>query len=185
MKSLLVALSIFSLTACGGSTPPAEEAPPAVEKAPVKAEAAAPAVEEAPKAAVNVVTDDGAVATVALTGNDMMQYNAKEITVAAGRTVKLTLTHTGAMPASAMGHNFVLLKPGTDAMAFAAAGAAAQATDYISPDHADKVIAQTKLVGGGESDTIEFAAPAPGTYEFICTFPGHSAIMRGTFTVTE
>ena len=184
MKSLLVALSLLSLTACGGSTPTAEEAPPAVEEAPVEV-AAAPAVEEAPKAAVNVVTDDGAVATVALTGNDMMQYNTAEITVAAGRTVKLTLTHVGAIPASAMGHNFVLLAAGTDAMAFAAAGATAQATDYISPDHADKVIAQTKLVGGGESVTIEFAAPAAGTYEFICTFPGHSAIMRGTFTVTE
>jgi azurin len=114
-----------------------------------------------------------------------MQYNATEITVAAGRTVKLTLTHVGSIPATAMGHNFVLLAPGTDVNAFAAAGAAAQATNYIAPAEAGKVLAQTTLVGGGESATVEFAAPAPGTYTYICTFPGHSAMMRGTFTVTE
>jgi azurin len=183
MKSLLVALSILSLTACGGSAPTADEAPaPAAE-----AEQAAPVeVEEvAPAPVVNIVTDDGAVATVALTGNDMMQYNATEITVAAGRTVKLTLTHVGAMPASAMGHNFVLLAPGTDVAAFSAAGIAAQDTNYIAPAQAGNVLAQTTLVGGGESATVEFMAPAPGTYEFICTFPGHSAMMKGTFTVTE
>jgi azurin len=183
MKSLLVALSILSLTACGGSAPTAEEAPVVA----AEAEQAAPAeVEEvAPAPVVNIVTDDGAVATVALTGNDMMQYNATEITVAAGRTVKLTLTHIGAIPASAMGHNFVLLAPGTDVAAFSAAGMTAQATNYIAPAQAGNVLAQTTLVGGGESATVEFMAPAPGTYEFICTFPGHLAMMRGTFTVTE
>lgn len=181
MKSLLVALSILSLTACGGSAPTADETPAVA----VEAEQAAPAEVEEVAPALNIVTDDGAVATVALTGNDMMQYNATEITVAAGRTVKLTLTHVGAIPASAMGHNFVLLAPGTDVNAFSAAGAAAQDTNYIAPAQAGNVLAQTTLVGGGESATVEFMAPAPGTYEFICTFPGHSAMMRGTFTVTE
>ena len=45
------------------------------------------------------------------------------------------------------------------------------------------VLANTKVVGGGEKDTIEFTAPAPGTYDYICTFPGHYAIMKGKLVV--
>ena len=38
----------------------------------------------------------------------------------------------------------------------------------------------------GESTTFSFTAPAPGTYQIICTIPGHAVGgMLGTFTVTE
>ena len=73
--------------------------------------------------------------------------------------------------------------PGTDMNAFAAAGVTAKDTDYIASTMADKVIAKTKMIGGGESDAIEFKAPAAGTYDFLCTFPGHSAIMKGKLIV--
>ena len=56
-------------------------------------------------------------------------------------------------------------------------------TDYIAQSMADKVIAKTKLLGGGESDAIEFST-APGTYDFICTFPDHSGIMKGKLIVS-
>jgi azurin len=58
----------------------------------------------------------------------------------------------------------------------------AKDTDYI-PVGASEVLAHTKLIGGGESVTIEFVAPAKGVYEFICTFPGHSGMMKGNFYV--
>ena len=45
------------------------------------------------------------------------------------------------------------------------------------------MVAHTKLLGGGESDEITFTAPAAGEYPFICTFPGHFAIMQGVMTV--
>ena len=45
------------------------------------------------------------------------------------------------------------------------------------------IIAATKLLGGGETDTVIFDAPAAGTYEFLCSFPGHYAIMKGKFIV--
>jgi azurin len=48
-----------------------------------------------------------------------------------------------------------------------------------------RVIAHTKVVGGGQSDTIKFPASAlkkGGDYTFICTFPGHSALMKGKFS---
>ena len=114
------------LLACS-STEPNNPAPPKKPKAamdhsqhtaPAK-KAEAPAPKPAPEPAVPVVTDDGSVATVALSGNDQMKYNTDRIEVAAGRTVKLTLTHSGKMPLAAMGHNFVLLQAGTDPLAFA------------------------------------------------------------------
>ena len=189
MKLHLLALSFLSLTACGGAEAPkkAEAAPAAKAKPAAKPEAAKtapppPKAEE--KAETPIVVDDGTVATVNLTANDAMKFNTAEIKIAAGRTVKLTLKHVGKMPVEMMGHNFVLLAQGTDVAAFGAAGVTAKDTDYIADSMKDKVLAQTKLIGGGASDSIEFAAPAPGTYDFLCTFPGHSAIMKGKLIVT-
>ena len=189
MKLHLLALSFLSLAACGGAEAPktADAAPAAEAKPAAKPEAAKPAppppkAEE--KAETPIVVDDGTIATVNLTGNDAMKFNTAEIKISAGRTVKLTLKHVGKMPAEMMGHNFVLLAQGTDVAAFSAAGVTAKDTDYIADSMKDKVLAQTKLIGGGGSDSIEFAAPAPGTYDFLCTFPGHSAIMKGKLIVT-
>ena len=46
------------------------------------------------------------------------------------------------------------------------------------------VIANTKIVGGGQSDTITFSTAKlskGGDYTFMCTFPGHYVIMKGVF----
>lgn len=125
-----------------------------------------------------------AVAKLEIEGNDQMQYNLKTLEVKAGQKVELTLNHVGKMTIEAMGHNWVLLKPGTDVAAFATASIAAKDNDYIAPDQMDSVIAHTKMLGGGESDTITFDAPEAGTYTFICTFPGHYALMKGEFIVS-
>jgi len=127
--------------------------------------------------------EDSNVAEVELNAGDDMKYDVTEITVKEGQTVKLTLNHTGTAPVVAMGHNFVLLKQGTDLAKFAEAAMSAQATDYIPEAQAGDVIAHTTTIGGGESTEVEFAAPAKGTYEFLCSFPGHSAIMKGHFIV--
>lgn len=119
---------------------------------------------------------------VVITGNDAMQFNKKEIKVEAGKKVKVTLKHTGKMDKNMMGHNFVLLKQGVDAMAFGAKAAAFKNNEYI-PDNTQDIIAHTKLIGGGETTVIEFDAPAAGTYTFLCSFPGHYALMKGKFIV--
>ena len=185
MKIQLLALPFLFLIACGGSEPAKESKKPA---AAAKTEAApkkeAPAPKPAPEPETPVVVDDGTVVTINLTANDAMQFNTAEIKIAAGRTVKLNLKHVGKMPAEMMGHNFVLLAQGTDLNAFSAAGVTAPKSDYIAKAMADKVIAKTKLLGGGQSDSIEFKAPAAGTYDFLCTFPGHSAIMKGKLIVS-
>ena len=121
--------------------------------------------------------------TVGLTGNDLMQFNKKEIKVKAGQSVTLNLKHEGKMELVVMGHNFVLLKQGIEIPVFSIAAAdAGKPKDWIPNDGKD-VIAHTKMLGGGQSTSITFTAPAAGTYDYICSFPGHSGLMRGKFIV--
>lgn len=126
---------------------------------------------------------DGMV-QINLTGDDMMRFNLNEIRVKAGETVRLTLTHVGELPENAMGHNFVLLQQGTDVVDFGQRAATASGNDYI-PEGTEDVIVNTEMIGGGEETTIEFTAPEPGTYDYLCSFPGHYVQMQGKFIVEE
>ena len=126
---------------------------------------------------------DANVATIVLTANDMMQYNTKEIKVKPGQKVKLTLRHIGKLDVNVMGHNFVLLKQGVDLVAFASKAATQKDNKYIPKEAEGDIIAHTDMIGGGQTATIEFDAPKVGTYEFLCSFPAHYAMMRGKFIV--
>ncbi|HET8859054.1 azurin [Marivirga sp.] len=127
--------------------------------------------------------DESEVVELTIEGNDQMQFNLDEMKVKAGSTVKLTLKHVGEMTKQQMGHNWVLLKQGTNIMQFGQKSASAADNDYIPQSETGKVIANTKTIGGGEETTITFEAPEKGTYDFICSFPGHVAIMQGKFIV--
>lgn len=123
------------------------------------------------------------VKKITIYGNDLMKFNKSKITVSKGQKVVLTLKHTGKMPAKTMGHNIVILEKGVDVNAFAMKAITATETGYVPKDALNDVVAYTKVIGGGESTTIEFDAPAVGTYDFICSFPGHYALMKGKFIV--
>jgi len=129
---------------------------------------------------------------VELTGNDQMQYNKTALTVPAGATVTVKLSNIGSMPKEAMAHNFVLLASGVTAMDFGGACAqpdsgATVETHYIPTK--ESLVAQivaytTDQAGPGETVEVTFTAPdTPGTHEYVCTFPGHFAVMRGVLTV--
>lgn len=122
---------------------------------------------------------------VEIVGNDQMKFDVTTIDAKPGQKVTVTLKNVGTMPKVSMGHNFVLLTADTDINKFVEAGTPHMGKDYIAPEMAGSVIANTKLLGPGESDTISFAAPRkPGTYPYICSFPGHAAIgMKGVLTV--
>tara|TARA_B100001057_G_scaffold391530_1_gene399752 strand:+ start:5797 stop:6294 length:498 start_codon:yes stop_codon:yes gene_type:complete len=119
--------------------------------------------------------------TVILNSNDQMKFDKKVIRVNSDQMVTLTLNHNGRFPALSMGHNFVLLKKEVDVDAYALKAAGARNSEYIPEGNNELVY--TKMLGGGESDTITFDAPEPGTYVFICTFPGHYQLMMGEFIV--
>lgn len=119
---------------------------------------------------------------ITVESSDQMKYNVSQIKVKAGQSITLTLKHTGKMPVEAMGHNLVILQRGTDVAAFANLAARAKSTGYI-PAGSKQVIAATKVIGGGQTTTITFTAPAKGIYDFICSFPGHYGIMKGKLIV--
>jgi azurin len=133
------------------------------------------------KAAETTKADEN-VANIVITGNDMMQFNLKEIKVKAGQKVKLTLRHIGKLDKKIMGHNVVILKPNVDIAEFVSLANNARDNDYIPSDTQD-ILVHTKLIGGGETTSIEFDAPAVGTYDFLCSFPAHFAMMKGKFIV--
>ncbi len=123
---------------------------------------------------------------VKITGNDQMQYDTKSFQAKPGQKVKLTFTNIGKLPKVAMGHNVVVLQKGSDKQAFAMEAIKFAANEYIptSAPFKDQILAHTKLLGPGESTSIEFTAPTePGDYPYLCTFPGHFAVMNGMMTV--
>ena len=118
-----------------------------------------------------------------LLAGDDMKFNAKEVIVKANIPITLTLKHTGKMPLTSMGHNVVILTAETVVPDFANAANAAKETDYIPADLKSSIIAHTKMLGGGETDQITFTFSTAGTYPYLCTFPGHSGMMKGKFIV--
>ena len=124
-------------------------------------------------------------AQITISGNDTMQFDLKSFEVKAGQKVELTFKNVGKIPKIAMGHNLVVLKKGISAVAFGqkAMGAGANATNALPESVKGDTIASTKLLGPDENETITFTAPETGDYEYVCTFPGHFALMRGIMKV--
>ena len=121
-----------------------------------------------------------------ISANDAMQFSAQELSVSAScKEVTLTLTHSGSLPKTAMGHNWVLAKA-ADMQAVATDGMAAGADAAFVKAGDTRVIAHTGVIGGGESTKITFSLEglsAAEAYRFFCTFPGHWAIMQGSFVI--
>lgn len=117
--------------------------------------------------------------------NDQMQFNKKAIEVKAGEAIKLTLKNVGKLPKVAMGHNLIILKKGEEVPAFAMKAMTAKDTDYVPADDATKgkILAYTKLLGPGETDTITVTFKEAGVYNYLCSFPGHFGLMQGKITV--
>ncbi|MEM6732232.1 MAG: plastocyanin/azurin family copper-binding protein [Myxococcota bacterium] len=138
-------------------------------------------VEEVASAPVEV---DGTTAKVTMAVQNGLAYPYSEIRIPAGVTqIEFTLEHQGTVPVTAMGHNVVFLTEGTDPAAFSTAAAQARENGYIPPSMKTNILANTKLLGGGESDTIQLAVPAPGSYDYLCSFAGHYPLMKGKLII--
>ncbi len=118
-------------------------------------------------------------------GNDQIQFNVAEIRVSAScGEVTITLRHTGQLPATAMGHNWVLTAT-PDFNAVAQAGASAGAPNYV-PQGDARVLAASTIIGGGEETSVTFdisSLAAGGDYTYFCSFPGHYVLMNGKFII--
>ena len=111
-----------------------------------------------------------------------LQFVQKELRAKVGERLSLTLENPDVMQ-----HNWVLIKPATadrigDLANKMIAAPDALARNYV-PDSAD-ILCHTRVVDPQKTTTIHFDAPAvAGRYPYLCTFPGHSAIMRGVLVV--
>jgi len=99
-----------------------------------------------------------------------------------GETIQLNFKNPDVVP-----HNWALIRPGTlpevgDLINKIIAEPDAVARHYI-PKH-KAVLAHTDMVPPGDQFTIFFKAPdQPGSYPYVCTFPGHWMVMNGVLIV--
>lgn len=175
MNKRILPLAVFAALLAAGCGK--KDAPASTAAATAAAPAAAPAATAAAPAAA------GSARVIEITANDQMKFNVTNIDAKAGEELKVVLNNIGMLPKEAMGHNWVLLKAGVDMNAFATAAMTAKDTDYIPAAMKDQVLAFIPVLGPKKSGDVTFKAPAAGTYNFICSFPGHYMLMKGTLTV--
>lgn len=117
-----------------------------------------------------------------LQAGNALNYVQKELRAKAGRAVALTFENPDVMP-----HNWVLVQPGAEEKVGAAAALMVSMPDgadrHYVPDSPD-VIVHSRLLDPGKQTTLYFTAPKlPGRYPYLCSFPGHSQLMRGVLVV--
>ncbi len=129
---------------------------PIVTTAPGMAVAGAPAL-AAPKPAAVPAASQGAV-DLKVVATDL-KFTPSTLQAKVGQTIKLLMDNKGVIE-----HDIAL-----------------------PTIKADKPAASLKVLAKpGQSASLEFTPTAPGTYEYICTIPGHKeAGMKGTLNVTQ
>jgi azurin/glucose/arabinose dehydrogenase/lysophospholipase L1-like esterase len=119
------------------------------------------------------------------TVRDQMRYDTKRLVVQAGKPFEIEFENHDMMP-----HNLVVVAPG----ARQEVGMAAQTMRTDQPDaHGRvlipanaKILAATRLIDPTKKERLKMTAPVQeGDCEYLCTFPGHWAIMWGTLVVTK
>jgi len=160
LKALGITSGAVALAACGGGGDSGSSAAPA----------APTSNPNAPEVKLSISTK-GSTA----------YFDNEKLEATAGSKIALTLKNA-ADASSKQAFNWVLVKPGKMLAVVSAGQSEGADTDYVKAGD-ENVIAHTKLVQPGQSETITFDAPPAGEYPFICTFPGLYNTMKGTLTV--
>src|SRR5690606_20603638 len=111
-----------------------------------------------------------------------LQFDISEVKVKAGSRIKWVFNNNDDML-----HNCVITRPGTAAAAGEAAlGLGLKGSEMQYVPLSDDILYHTNLLQPGSSETVYFTAPTkPGTYQYVCTFPGHHMLMQGKLVVTR
>lgn len=121
-------------------------------------------------------------------GNDALQFSKSSIAVPQScKQFTVKLRHTGKLPKAAMGHNWVLSRT-PDYQGAAADGIAAGLEKNYVKAGDPRVIASTRIIGGGETASVTFDTAklkAGEAYTFFCSFPGHSGVMKGALSLVK
>jgi len=112
---------------------------------------------------------------------DLLAFKPDQLSCPAGAAVHLTFHHTGKYVSQ--DHDWVLTRPGA-AEAVAQAALEASEKSGWTPAKDPRVLAATTPCGKGQHVSVDFTAPPPGDYPFLCTTAGHGAVMHGVLHVT-
>ena len=119
-----------------------------------------------------------------INATDQMRFEQQTLQVDAHCTeVEVTLHNTGKLPASVMGHDWVLTKT-ADVAAVANDGMSAGLPNNYQKPGDTRIVAATKIVGGGENASVRFLTAhleSGSSYSYFCSAPGHFSIMKGRF----
>jgi azurin len=179
----LLVVGLLVLAACGGGGDETE-----VVAKPTAAQPTAPAYQQVDQHATTpTATSVAPAATVAMPHGDIelvistvgesFEFDKNHLAAGTGDKVVVSFKNESA----SLQHNWVLVENGTKdsvAMDGLLAGAA---NHYVPAD--SNVLASTTLLDAGQTGNISFDALAAGTYQFVCTFPGHNLTMYGEFKV--
>ncbi|WP_245576562.1 plastocyanin/azurin family copper-binding protein [Flexithrix dorotheae] len=124
---------------------------------------------------------DGPETTLTVGTLPGLKFDIAELEVKAGSKVQLVFENNDDML-----HNFVITKPGDaiDKVSKMAEGLGLDGADLNYVPDTDLVLFHTGIIQPESTESIFFEAPTePGEYRFVCTFPGHSYVMRGKFIV--
>lgn len=158
-------------------------APVAVAK-PKKTKKATPAAEPPTKHPTQMPASwkNGPDKTITIGTKPGLKYDLESFDVKPGTKVKLVFNNTDDMQ-----HNLLIVLPNTATEVGEMAlelGLDGAAMDYVPKS--DKVLYHTSLLQPRDSEAIYFTAPEKeGEYTYVCTYPGHYMLMRGTMNVTQ
>ena len=110
-----------------------------------------------------------------------LKYDVLNVTAKAGRPIALVFTN-----ADQLQHNLIIAKPGSIEKCCAAANAMAAQPDAIAKHYIPSIgdiVSASKLLNPGEVEVLKLDLKTPGDYPYLCTFPGHCHVMRGTLKV--
>jgi len=113
------------------------------------------------------------------TEGDTLKFDKASLEAKAGSTITVVFQNASTINQ----HNWVLVQSGTKDEV-AAAGTEAGAEAHWIPRSDDRVLAKSGLLEPGGTQGVRFTVPAAGTYQFVCTFPGHNFTMFGDFVAT-
>ena len=123
---------------------------------------------------------------VTVDSTDQMSFDTKDISIDKScKTFTVELKHSGSLPKNVMGHNWVLSKT-ADMQPIATDGLSAGIDKNYLKEGDARIIAHTKVIGAGETDSVTFDVSklaAGESYGFFCSFPGHISMMKGTVTL--
>jgi len=137
---------------------------------------------EDPKKSVHELPADwkkGPDVTITMATKPGLKFDTELIEVAPGAKVKLVFNNNDDML-----HNLVITTPGQgDDVGKLAMDMGLEGTNAGYIPATNSVLFHTCLIQPETSQTIYFTAPKAGDYPFLCSFPGHSFVMKGVMRV--